>query len=123
MPASCAKALRPTIALFGCGQTPVSGRELRARRREQLGADAGLEAEHLAAHLERHHDLLERGVAGALADAVDRALDLARPGLHGGERVRDREPEVVVAVHRDDRARHVVRRAGAISSAYSWGSA
>ena len=55
-------------------------------------ADVGL------ARLEQHHDLLERRVAGALADAVDRALDLARAGLHAGERVGDRQPEVVVAV-------------------------
>ena len=49
---------------------------------------------------EQHHDLLERRVAGALADAVDRALDLAGAGAHAGKRVGDREAEVVVAVHR-----------------------
>ena len=52
------------------------------------------------ARRQQHHDLLQRRVAGALADPVDRALDLARAGLHAGERVRDRQPEVVVAVHR-----------------------
>ena len=34
------------------------------------------------ARVQQHHDLLERRVARALADAVDRALDLARAGLH-----------------------------------------
>ena len=52
------------------------------------------------ARVQQHHDLLERRVPGALADAVDRALDLARPRAHPGEGVRDGEPEVVVAVHR-----------------------
>ena len=58
---------------------------------------------------EGHDDLLERGVAGALAEAVDRDLDLARAGLDGGERVGRREPEVVVAVDAD---RRVARRRG-----------
>src|SRR5205814_1110439 len=44
-------------------------------------------------------------VAGALADAVDGALDLARAVLDGGQRVRHRQPEVVVTVDADDAAR------------------
>ena len=51
--------------------------------------------------LQRDDDLLERRVARALADAVHGALDLLRAGLDCGERVRDREPEVVVAVGRE----------------------
>jgi hypothetical protein len=47
---------------------------------------------------EGHDDLLERRVAGALTEAVDRDLDLAGAGLDGGERVRRGEAEVVVAV-------------------------
>ena len=38
------------------------------------------------------------GVAGPLAVAVDRRLDVADPGGHGGHRVRDRELGVVVGV-------------------------
>ena len=53
----------------------------------------------VAADVQRHHDLLERRVARALADAVHGALDLLGAGLDPGERVRDREAEVVVAVH------------------------
>ena len=49
---------------------------------------------------DRHHDFLERAVAGALADAVDRAFDLARTGDHGREAVGDRHAEIVVTVHR-----------------------
>src|SRR4029079_13760459 len=42
-------------------------------------------------------------VAGALAEAVDRDLHLARAGLDGGEGVRGREAQVVVAVDADRR--------------------
>ena len=59
-------------------------------------------AEVIAPGADRHHDLFERGVAGALAQTVDRALDLARAVGDAGERVRDREAEVVVAVRGDD---------------------
>ena len=41
---------------------------------------------------------------GALADAVDGALDLPRAGLHGGERVGDRQAQIVVAMDADDGA-------------------
>ena len=43
-------------------------------------------------------------VARALADAVDGHLGLARAGEDARQGVRRREPEVVVAVHRDDDA-------------------
>jgi O-acetyl-ADP-ribose deacetylase (regulator of RNase III) len=60
----------------------------------------GLDREDVGARAHRHHDLFERGVAGALAEAVDRALDLARAGQHRGERVGHGQAEVVVAMHR-----------------------
>jgi len=50
---------------------------------------------------ERGNDLLERRVARALAESVDGALHLARAGSNGGQRVRGREPEVVVAMSRN----------------------
>src|SRR5688572_3142643 len=105
MPASCANALRPTTALFGCGQMPVIDESRRlvavissvrtplvtarlsprtrsavqaARRRDLLRPYAARDREALAADPQRHHQLLERGVARALADAVHRHLDLAR---------------------------------------------
>ena len=63
-----------------------------------------LEPEVVLAGLHRHHDLLERAVAGALAEAVDGAFDLPRAAdLHAGERVGHRHAEVVVAMHRPDR--------------------
>src|SRR5436190_3255221 len=72
-----------------------------ARRVEVLGVDAGLEGEAVIAGLDRHDDLLERAVAGALADAVDGAFDLPRPCLHGGDGIGYRQPQIVVTVHAD----------------------
>ena len=56
-------------------------------------------------HPDGHDDLLERRVAGPLADAVDRALDLPRAGAQRRQRVRRRQPEIVVAVRAE---RHLV---------------
>ena len=56
-------------------------------------------AEQVAALADRHDDLLHGGVAGALAQAVDRALDLPSTVRDSGQRVGGRHAEVVVAVH------------------------
>ena len=74
-------------------------RDEAAGARDLARVDAGGEADVGGAGVQQHHDLLERGVARALADAVDRALDLAGAGLQARERVGDGEAEVVVAVH------------------------
>ena len=66
--------------------------------------DAGAMGQRVGAHFQRHHDLFERRVAGALADAVDGALDLARARLHRGQRIGDRQPEIVMAMRRQDGA-------------------
>ena len=52
------------------------------------------------AHVQQHHDLLERGVPRALADPVDRALHLAAACPHAREGVGHSHAQVVVAVHR-----------------------
>ena len=52
-----------------------------------------------AAHLDRHHDLFQSGISGALSDSIDRAFDLTRPVVHARQRVRDRKAEIVMAVH------------------------
>jgi len=60
--------------------------------------------------LQRHHHFFERGVAGALANAVDRAFDLPRACPHAGQRVRNRHAQIVVTVGRDNHilgARHI----------------
>ena len=64
-------------------------------------------AETVAARFQRHDDLFERGVARALADSAYRALYLPRAGGDAGERIGDREPEIVVAVNRNDRVADV----------------
>ena len=76
--------------------------EQAARRIQPSRVDTGREAEEPLAGPERHHQLLERAVAGALADAVDRAFDLARTRAHRRQAVGDGHPEVVVAM----RAQH-----------------
>ena len=77
-------------------------RDHPADRVEPLGLDAGGQAVVVGPGLQRHDDLFERGVAGALADAVDRALDLPGAGLAGGQAVGDGQAQVVVAVDADD---------------------
>jgi hypothetical protein len=47
--------------------------------------DARIAWKHVLAGANRHHDLLERRVARAFAQPVDRALDLARAVQHGRE--------------------------------------
>jgi hypothetical protein len=54
--------------------------------------------EERGACLERHHDFLERAVAGALADAVDGALYLTCPTFHPSQRVCNGHAEIVMAV-------------------------
>ena len=75
---------------------------------EAAGMNAGADVEERGARLQRHHHFLQRAVAGALADAVDGALDLPCAGDHRREAVGDRHAEVVVAVdgepHRLDAA-------------------
>ena len=72
------------------------------RTRDHLGLDSGRERHAVFAHFQRHHDFFERGVAGALPDAVDGALDLTRAGEHAGQRIRDRETEIVVTMRGED---------------------
>ena len=92
------------MALLGGTGTPTVSLSRRLVAQSFDGADAGGVRQPIAPHVQRHHDLFERRVAGTLADAVDRALDLARAGLDRGQRVGDRQPEIVVAVRRQDDA-------------------
>ncbi len=79
-------------------------REQAARREQALGVDAGVQAVDAFTRLQRHHDFLERAVARALADAVDRAFDLPRAATHGHQAVGHGQTEVVVAMHRERHA-------------------
>ena len=55
----------------------------------------------VAQELEGHDDLFEGGVAGALAEAVDRGVHVGRAGLDAGQGVGRGHAEVVVGVHLD----------------------
>ena len=69
----------------------------------------------LLARAQRHHDFFHGGVARALADPVHGALDLAGAGPDRGQRVRDRQAQVVVAVDREARQvrlRHALAQVG-----------
>ena len=88
------------VALNG---QPGDRREHPAGRIETLGLDAGRQAVVVETGLERHHHFLECGVAGAFADAVDRAFHLACSRLAAGQAVGDRQAEVVMAMSADDR--------------------
>ena len=103
MPASCANALRPTIALLACTGSSVSFDSSWLVSNSAGDWIAGVVRQAILPDAQRHHDLFERRVAGALADAVDRALDLPHAALDGREAVGDRQPEVVVAVRAEDR--------------------
>ena len=93
--------MAPTIALLGCTLMPVM--ELTSLRgaRELAGHDVGVGVESFAMHLDGHNDLFERGVACALAQAVDGALDLRGAVLDGIEGKGGSHAQVVVRMHGD----------------------
>ena len=72
-----------------------------ARARELAGVDVGVGIKLVTVHLDGHDDFLERGVAGALAQAVDGALDLRCAVLDAGQRKRGCHAQVVVGVDAD----------------------
>src|SRR5262249_52682678 len=100
-----ARFMREGIAsdyrLVGLDDKPREVRQELARRVDLGRLHPALDAEEVTPRVERHDDLLERGVAGPLPDAVDRTLHLAGALLDGRQRVRHGETEVIVAVHRD----------------------
>ena len=75
------------------------GRHQARGAHDVFGADSGAVGKEVGTGADRHDDLFHRRVARAFAEAVDGAFDLARPGPDGGERVRHRQTEVVVAMH------------------------
>ena len=110
MPDSCANAFSPMTALLRGIVVPIRLREHARGRMQARRADAGFDMEQIAARAQRHHEFLERRVAGALADAGQRAFGLARARCDRGEAVRDGHAEIVVAMHREHGAldaRHV----------------
>ena len=112
MPALVANALSPDIRRVPVGRA-VEHLVERVRgvrqRLELVVRDADVEFfRELRLELERRNDRDEIGVAAALAEPVQRALDLACAGAHRGERIRDRLLGVVVGVDADMVARDVL---------------
>ena len=98
------------------------GQQARARV-QALGDDAGVHAEQFRARLEGHHDFLQRGIAGPLADAGEGALDLPCARCHRGQAVGHRHAQVVVAMHADDGAvdiAHVLAQVGDALAHFGW---
>ena len=93
----------PHDRLVALNGQPGNRREHPAGGIETLGLDVRREAVVVETGLERHHDFLERGIARAFADAVDRAFHLACSRLAAGQAVGDRQAKVVVAMSADDR--------------------
>ena len=73
----------------------------------------------LLVHLHGHHDFLECRVARALAQTVDRALDLRRAVADGLERKGCRHTQVVMGVDRD---RHVLDTGHALAQVANTGA-
>ena len=97
------------------GEGVVADDRLVGRRRESgqvlddaggavnlAGIQANLHAEMFAAGGQGHGDFLQRGVAGAFAETVDRAFHLVGAGHDGGDGIGGRHSEIVMAVDADD---------------------
>src|SRR5437773_958563 len=68
-----------------------------------LRPDLGIRTVKVCACAQAHDDLLQRGVPGPLADAVDRAFDLASAFHNCRQGIPDRHAEIVMAMHRNNR--------------------
>src|ERR1051326_467061 len=88
-------------------------RKQLARRIKLARIDCGFERQLIAAHIQRHHHLFQRGVTRPLADTVDRAFDLTGAGINRRETVRDGKTEIVVAMHADRNVFSIAYDAGA----------
>ncbi len=67
--------------------------------REDMFADhASFVSKAIGTNPHRHHNLFQRRVPGPLADAVNRALDLARSRGYCGQSIGNRHAQIVVAV-------------------------
>ena len=116
MPDSRVKLREPRIGLLAAIGRPV----IRADEFAELGQLVELVLLVVAVqHVQRDHQLLERRVAGALAQPVGAGMHAGRARLDAGELGRHRHAEVVVRVHLDrqlgealDPAHHVLDRLG-----------
>src|SRR5512143_4246891 len=73
-----------------------------ARAHDLFGVNSRVCAEEVFPRAERHHNLFHGAISCPLADAVDRALHLLCPVPDRCECVRNSQPQVVMAVDRND---------------------
>src|SRR5262249_47609131 len=52
--------------------------------------------------LHDHHELFQRSVASAFSNAIDRTFDLSRSGANRGNRIRNSQSQIVVAMNADN---------------------
>ena len=95
------EGVAPDDRLVGLREHAGHVRQQTARAVQLARLDVAAERGDLRPDVARHHDLLERGVPGPLADPVHRTLHLTRPGRDGGERVGDGEAQIVMTVRRE----------------------
>ena len=70
------------------------------RCRIQAGRiNSGFDVEKLSPGLDRHDDLFKAAVACTFADTVDRAFNLPRARVNGGQAISDGHAQIIVAVH------------------------
>ena len=93
------EGVRPYDGFVGLDRDTRELLEQRAGRHKLVKLDTVLDPILIAADGEGHDDLFKGGVAGALADAVHAALDLARASPDRGEAVGHGQTEIVVAVN------------------------
>ena len=102
VPPLCEKAAAPTHGSRGFGRTlAVSSRNCDSSF--SCASDSGGTDGVRVLELQNRHDAGQVAVAGPLAVAVERALDVRRAGVDRGQRVGDAEPDVVVRVDAEPR--------------------
>ncbi len=77
---------------------PRDFREHSARTKKFFQTNLRGHSKTLFAHRQSNHDLFQRSISRALADAVDGALNLPHPGANCRQRVRHCQTQVVVAM-------------------------
>ena len=102
MPASCANAFAPTIALLGGTDTPTIDDSALL-----VGTSAcvwmPVECGSVGAHFERHHEFFERRVPARSPMPLIVHSTWRAPACTCGQRVRDGKSQIVVAVRGQDR--------------------
>ena len=107
MPDSWRKTLRPVIGLSAGSDAARRAGDQRGEGLKVPRVDA---AGPLQREPQRHDDLFQRGIAGPLAQSVNRHVDTAGARQHGGQRVRRGHAQIVVCRGIPSSVRHGARK-------------